>query len=320
MTTARRPRIHAWPGIERALAKVNLPAAMERAFVRYSRQDALVTPVGELLFTKPSGEAHIKSGHILGDDIFVVKVATGFYDNARLGLPTSSGVVLAFSAKTGLPTDILLDEGRLTNIRTAAAGAVAAKYLAPKKVDAIGILGSGTQSVLQAQHLRGVTSCRAIVLWGRTRKAAERCAKALRRDGFAVAIVGTPEDVVRNANLIVTTTASSRALLKGADIRPGTHITAVGADTAEKQELDASVFASADIVAADSVEQCKARGDLRHALSAGTVSLSAVRELGAIIAKRKGRTSDRQITIADLTGVATQDVEIAKAVLAVLKR
>lgn len=302
--------------IEATIAQVDAIAAMERALADYSAGRANITPVGEILFPEMDGEAHIKSGHISGDDVFVVKVATGFYRNADNGLPSNSGVVLVFSARTGMLHSILLDGGYLTDVRTAAAGAVAAKYLAPANISRIGILGTGVQARLQAEMLKGVTACRSILLWGRRAQATEDCARDLEGRGYTVEISDTPAQVAKEANLIVTVTASKTPLLAAGDIRPGTHITAVGADTAEKQELASDLVATADIIAVDSLIQSRERGELRHVVLDAPATTQKAVELGSIVSGRaSGRISENQITIADLTGVAVQDIEIAKAVL-----
>jgi ornithine cyclodeaminase len=213
---------------------------------------------------------------------------------------------------------VLLDGGRLTDLRTAAAGAVAAKYLAPPDVRAIGIIGAGIQARLQADLLRSVTTCRRLVLFARRGEAALTCAHDLRALGFEVELADSPAEVASHADLIITTTPSRAALLNVHDVRPGTHVTAVGADTPGKQELDPQLIASADLVAVDDRGQCETRGELQHALP-GSMHQDRIITLGAIVAGyRQGRTSDTQITVADLTGVATQDIEIATAVLAAL--
>ena len=302
--------------IERRLKGVDVIAAMERAFVAYSAGRSVVPPVGELLFEDPPGDAHIKYGYIKGDSVFVIKVATGFYRNPDKGLPGNSGLMLVFDATTGLPRAVLLDEGHLTNVRTAAAGAVAAKHLGPREVQAIGILGSGTQARMQAEMLQQVTPCRRLFLWARRPERAEACAADLKAAGFDVQVVATPAAVAAEANLIVTATAASEPLLTAADIRPGTHITAMGSDTEGKQELAADLLARADRVVADAIPQCRVRGEIHQALKAGVLDASKIVELGSIISGEDvGRPSHRAITIADLTGVAVQDIEIAKAVL-----
>jgi ornithine cyclodeaminase len=305
--------------IESVVPRIDAVAAMERAFLAYSSGRATVPPVAEILFADPPGEAHVKAGYVAGDAVFVVKVATGFYGNATRGLSSSSGLMLAFDATTGFPKAVLFDGGRLTDLRTAAAGALAAKLLAPRNIQQIAIIGSGIQARLQASLLRGVTSCRRIALWARDAAAMKACAEDIAALGFAVATAASPAGAAANADLIVTCTASRAPLLRIGDVKPGTHITAVGADSEGKQELDAALVARADVVAADSLAQVRLRGDIAHALAAG-MSEARVVELGALVAgTAKGRTRDDQITIADLTGVAVQDIEIAKAVLAELE-
>lgn len=303
--------------IERVLPGIDVVAAMERAFAIYSSGRAIVPPVGELLFSDPPGDAHIKYGYVEGDGVFVVKVATGFYDNPKRGLPPNSGLMLVFDARTGMPRAVLLDQGHLTNVRTAAAGAVAAKHLAPRAVSTIAVLGGGLQARMQAIQLKAVIECRRIALWARRRDAAAACAADLTAADFSVTVVDSPAVAAAEANLIVTATAATAPLLQASDIRPGTHITAMGSDTEAKQELSAEVLAKADLVVADSIAQCLVRGEISRALAAGAVEKAILVELGDVITgKASGRTSDDQITVADLTGVAVQDIEIAKAVLA----
>jgi ornithine cyclodeaminase len=162
-----------------------------------------------------------------------------------------------------------------------------------------------------------VTDCRRIALWARRRDAADACAADLAAAGFSVTVVESPAAAAAEANLVVTATAATEPLLRAADVRPGTHITAMGSDTETKQELSAELLAKADLVVADSIAQCLVRGEISRALAAGTIERDGLVELGHVIAgELPGRTSDDQITVADLTGVAVQDIEIAKAVLA----
>jgi len=298
-----------------ALAGVDLLPEIEAGFVAYSERRAEVPPVGALRFTNPPGDVHIKYGYLRDEEFYVIKIASGFYENPSRGLPSGNGLMLLFSQKTGELAAVLLDEGYLTDLRTAVAGAIAAKYLAPSSVTRIGILGTGVQARLQLQLLRAVTPCRDVLVWGRNAQRAADYKADMDRDGFSVAIAGNVSDVPRACNLIVTATAATAPLILAADARPGTHITAVGADSAHKQELDAALFPKADVVVVDSVSQCADHGDLAHAVRAGLMQPNDVRELGAVIAgTAPGRTSPEQLTIADLTGVAVQDMQIAKAV------
>ena len=293
---------------------LDIIGAMEEGFIAYSNGKTVVPPVGELLFDSPKGEAHIKYGYIKGDDFYVIKIASGFYDNPKLGIPSSQGMMLLFNQKTGQPEAILLDEGYLTDVRTAAAGALAAKYFAPKKVNAIGIIGTGIQAKLQLQHLQSVRPCRTVWVWGRTLANAENFKEYFSPE-FDINIANSPAEVAANSNLIVTTTPSERALLLADDILPGTHITAVGSDTSTKQELDGKILEKADLVISDSIPQSKSRGEVYQARKNGVLIDSEINELGAAIQNPNlHRSSENQITVVDLTGVAVQDIMITKSV------
>ena len=259
---------------------------------------------------------HLKYGHRRGDDVFVVKIATGFYQNPALGLSSSSGLMLVCSAKTGFPQALLLDDGYLTDLRTAAAGAVAAKHLAPRNLRAIGIVGAGIQAHMQLDLLRHVTPCRRAVIWARN----PAKARSFKVDGFSIEVADSVAALCGQCNLIVTTTPARNPLVSAGILRPGTHITAVGADSPGKHEIEATVFAQADVLAVDSRTQGFSYGDSSHVLNSRTVSPDHFVELGEIIAGTAvGRTNDEQITIADLTGLAVQDIQIAKLALSALE-
>jgi len=192
--------------IEEVLPQVDVVGEIERGFAAFSRGEVVVPPVGELIFHDPPGDAHIKYGVIAGDDVFVIKVATGFYQNPDKGLPPNSGLVLVFSARTGLVEAVLLDEGELTNIRTAAAGAVVAKHLAKRCVTRIGICGSGVQARLQAMYLKRITECRDLVVWARDQAKARACAGDITAAGFRAVTATTPSELASQCDLIVTAT------------------------------------------------------------------------------------------------------------------
>jgi ornithine cyclodeaminase len=306
--------------IRAILPQVDLVGIIEEGFVRYSRGEVVVPPVGELLFDDPPGDVHIKYGYIRGDDSYVIKIASGFYENPRLGLPASDGMMLVFRQKTGELESVLLDKGYLTNVRTAAAGAVVAKVLAPRNVRRIGVVGAGLQARMQLEMLRHVTDCRNVTAWGVSQDEVDRYAADMGAKGYSIRTTLDADEVGATCNLIVTATPSKRPLLRADSIRPGTHITAMGSDTPEKQELDAAIIAKADIVVADSLGQCTTRGEVYKALECGAIERRVVRELGNVLTdKALQRQNDGQITVADLTGVAVQDIQIAKAVCRALR-
>ena len=301
--------------IEAAMRGVDLLPAIEEAFVAYSAGRAVVPPVGELLIPDQQADVHIKYGYIVGDPYYVIKVASGFYDKPGRGLPSSNGLMLVFSRTTGDLLAVLLDEGHLTDLRTGAAGAIAAKHLAPKTVRRIGIVGTGTQARYQLRMLKAVTPCRDVLAWGRDPERLARYRDEMSAEGFAVATTSGTAEVMADCQLIVTTTASRAPLLLREALRPGVHITAVGADSPGKQELDPLILRGADRIVADSLTQCLERGEIAHAVRSRCIRADDAVELGSVIAgTARGRTSDEQVTVADLTGVAVQDIVIARAV------
>ena len=313
-------KIYTLEQIRNAAEDQDFTQAIEQGFIAYSRGHVIVPPVGELVFEDPPGDTHIKYGYIKGDDYFVIKVASGFYQNAKINLPSSSGLMLVFSQKTGVLDSILLDEGFLTNVRTAVAGKIVASYMAPEEISAIGVFGTGTMARMQVQYLEDITPCKRIVVWGRSASGLQDYKTDLESEGYSVTTTSDASVVTQSCNLIIMTTPSTSPLITADQIKPGTHITAMGSDTAEKQELDERILSAADVIVTDSLVQCQNRGEIYKALSAKQIDLDQVIELGAAIESgSRIRTTNDEITVADLTGVAVQDIQIAKALCYALK-
>ncbi len=299
--------------IEDILPSLDLLPVIERAFSAYSEGRAVVPPVGELLLDH--GEVHIKYGYLKEQPHYVIKIASGFQEDPALDRLTSNGMMLLFSQQSGEAVCALLDEGLLTNIRTAVAGAIVAKYLAPRQVDKIGMVGAGTQARLQLSHLKPVISCRKVMVWGTSTEELESYRLDMEAQGFALETTREIRRIQEECRLIVTTTPSLTPLLLATHLQKGTHMTAVGSDTPDKQELDPQILRQADLVVADSMEQCLFRGEIHQAIQAGKLEKEQMIELGQIISGTvPGRESEDQITVADLTGVAVQDMAIAQAV------
>ena len=293
---------------------LDLLPLIKKGFVAYSEGRSVVPPVGELSFKDPPGDVHIKYGYITGDEYYVIKIASGFWNNEQLGISNGQGMMLLFKQQTGQCEAILLDDAYLTDVRTAVAGAICAE-LFTNDVNCIGVLGTGLQARMQVQYLKNITSCHKVLVWGRNRKKMEIYQKAMARLGFQVDLSSAPKEVAKECNLIITTTASTVPLLSSINIQPGTHITAMGSDTLTKQELEVDILSMADLVVADSIAQCKERGEIFHGLTSGSITKDEIVELGSILnGSQAGRSSPDQITVADLTGVAVQDIQIAAAV------
>lgn len=289
---------------------------LEAGFIAFSRGQVQVPPVQAFNFEQANGDCCVKSAYVTGEDCFTVKISTGFYDNPAKGLASNDGLMLVLSALTGQPLALLQDEGWLTALRTALTGRIVASRLAPAHVTTIGILGTGMQARMQLQHLLPVIACRKVVVWGRRQSQLELFRAFAEHLGCRVETTLDAQDVARKANLIVSTTPSREPLLRSEWIRPGTHITAVGADAPGKQELDPVLLARAERLFVDSIEQCCRYGETSHALAANLIDRSKLQELGRLLAGEvPGRSDDGQITVADLTGVAVQDAQIARCTL-----
>ncbi len=284
---------------------------IEKGLVDYSEQKVQNSPIGFLQFDHPQADVHIKSCALAQDDYYVIKIASGFYENPKLGIPSSNGLMLLFSQQTGVLESILLDEGILTDLRTGLAGAICAKYLAPQHITCIGIIGTGTQAKQQLIYLPFVTSCRKVRVWGRNRDKALAFAQDPALAGFEIQSVDDIQEVTQHSQLIVTATHAHHPLLFSHQLNPGTHVTAVGADSIGKQELDTSVFEVANLIAVDSLSQCLAYGDLSHAKH--VIKNQNIVELGTLIKSPCVRQNE-WITVADLTGIAIEDLQVAKAI------
>lgn len=293
-------------------------AAVRDAYRAVSDGRAVVPPVGHLRFPQANGDCHIKSGFIAGDDVFAVKIASGFYDNPRRGLPSSHGVVLVFSAQTGQLEALLNDEGYLTDLRTGLGGAVATLALCRPDARRVLIVGSGTQAYWLGRAVSRLAG-RPIDLgvWGRVYDRAEALAARLGEAGVGARPARDLEAAVRDAEVVITATPSAEPLVMADWIGPGCHVTAVGADAPGKQELDAALVARADLRVADSLAQSLDHGEFANGRARGLFDAADCVELGAVLnGTARGRARREDVTIADLTGVATQDIAMARTVLA----
>lgn len=297
------------------LKGLDLIEPIENGFIEYSNNNSVVPPVGELIFDDPPGDVHIKYGYIKSQDNYVIKIASGFPKNKNIGLSSSHGIMVMFDKKSGYLKCVLHDEGYLTNVRTAIAGSICAKYLAPNKITKIGIVGTGIQARMQLEYLLSITSCRDVLVLGRSQSNVSDYIDKMSRYGYNLASVSSSKELCKESNLIVTTTSANDSLIKEEDLREGIHITAVGSDTPEKRELDPKILKKADILVVDSISQCLERGETKYALESKLISQDKLVELGDVIkTKKKYRKYDKDITVSDLTGVAVQDIMITNAV------
>ncbi len=225
--------------------------------------------------------------------------------------------MILLSAKTGLVDAVFLDNGYLTDIRTAAAGAVAARHLAPDKVTVAGVIGTGVQARLQVQAAYLVRPFSRLLVHGRDPEKAAACAAELGGAlGIESGVATDPAELVAQSQLVVTATPAREPILSADWLHPGLHITAMGSDQAGKTEIDPAALVAADTYVCDRVSQCEVSGELEAAILAGLTSDIALFELGDVIAGNKpGRSGDSDLTICDLTGTGAQDTAIANFAL-----
>lgn len=301
--------------IEQFINDREIIETVEQSFADYCSGKAILPPVTNLDIDDANGEVHIKSGHIKSYKNYCVKIASGFWDNNKKGLPSSYGMMILFNAETGALTGLLFDEGMLTDLRTAAAGAVASKYLAKKTVTAVGVIGTGVQARLQVKFLLEVRDFKTVYVWGRRKEAVEKYIEDMSNETPGVKIIAcdSPADAAKSVDILITATIVKSPLISKSDLHPGMHITALGSDGPDKQEISTDVFTMVDKVVADHLGQCSGLGEIHHALDDNVITKEGVHaELGDIIlGKCAGRENDEEITLCDLTGVAVQDIAIS---------
>lgn len=287
------------------------------AFAALARGEVVLPEVMFFDLKSRNGEVHGKGAYIEGSPYFSLKVASGFYDNVNLGIPVTAGVVLVFSAQTGALDTILFDNGYLTELRTGAAGGLAADLLARPQIEQVGIYGTGGQARYQLEALVGVRSPSKVVVWGRSPERAQAYAGEMQdRYGVSVEVAIDPQRAAKGSGIIVTATPAQSPILLDGWVEPGTHVTAMGSDVPDKHEVDVNLLRRATVIA-DSLRQCVTQGEIHQAVMAGAISETDVYgELGEIAAGMKpGRTSEDEITLADLTGVGVLDAAVASHVV-----
>lgn len=290
--------------------------AIADGFVRLAAGEVRQPPVLSLDLPEVRGELDVKTAYVPGWATFCVKLSTGFFANPERGLPSASGLMIVLSAETGEPRALLLDGGYLTDLRTALAGAVAARALARPDARRAAILGAGAQARWQARALRLVRDVERVAVWARRREAAEALVEEVRGEGLEAEAHAAPADAVAGADVVVTTTPSREPLLDASMLAPGVHVTAMGSDGAGKRELAPDLLRRADLLVVDEPEQSRTIGELQGVPLPGQGGPEP-RPLGRVLAGDvPGRTDPAQITVCDLTGTGVQDTVIARWTLA----
>jgi ornithine cyclodeaminase len=268
------------------------------------------------------GDVYVKTGCIRGHSHYLVKVSPWFAVNRDLAQP-QGGFLAVFDSATGHTVAILNDEHYLSDIRTAAAGALAARVLAPESVRVAGILGTGVQAYWQARALFSVRKFERLLIWGRDHEKTLALKQRLAPKLPGVEIVPTENirRVVETVEVLITATASREPIVQGDWLRPGQHITAVGADDETKCELDAHCLKRANRLIVDSRDSTRDHGEVHRWLKQGALRIEDIHgELGEVLAGTvPGRRSREEITIAKFVGIGVQDLAAAEVSIDRLK-
>ncbi len=305
----REPLRVVGPDAIRAMATPDLVIpAVRQALIDHARGRVTSPPPGHLSFTDPPGDCHIKFGRAQASDLFVIKVATSFYDNPRRGLASSDGLMLVLSAQTGAPLALLADEGRLTDTRTAAAGALAVEAFMPGGAEVLGVLGAGTQAALQARWICAHCRLASVMIWSRALSSAQRLADELRAAGLNATAVDSPAQVAARSDVLVTCTPSRSPLLQVTELGRVRLIVAMGADTPGKRELESAVIDLADWIVCDDIGNCLDHGEIQGR----DIPKARLRTLGDVL--DSARPGGAGLTVVDLTGLPAQDIAVGTAI------
>ena len=288
---------------------------IEDAFKSLALGKTTMPPILRLDIEKYHGESDVKAAYIDGLDSYAIKVASGFFNNPNLGLPSSNGLMILLDSKTGMLKSVLLDKGYLTDVRTAIAGAIAAKHLSNPESSNVGIIGAGIQAKMELEALLLVRNIKTAYIWSRDSKKTKTFVQNIKdKINIKINACETPEETINLSEILITCTPSKSPIIKSEWLKKGLHITAMGSDAEMKNELDPKIVKECDYYIPDSQSQTSILGELNHAIKAGLVSAEKkYNELGSVIINPNlGRRNIDDVTVADLTGTGVQDTAIAR--------
>jgi len=293
---------------------------IEDAFKSLSLGKTVMPPILRVDIKKFHGESDVKAAYIEGLDSFAVKVASGFFNNPKLGLPSSNGLMILLDSETGVIKSVLLDKGYLTDVRTAIAGAIASKYLSNPESSTVAIIGTGIQARMQLEALSLVRDIKNVNVWSRDIKKTHAYIEDVSKNiNLNFTAFDNTNEVVNNADILITTTPSKKPLVDYSSLPKGIHITAMGSDAEEKNELEPDIIKNCDVYVPDSQAQTSILGELNHAIKNNLIKSDMIfNDLGKIIINPElGRKNNDDITVADLTGTGVQDTAIARYAYAI---
>jgi alanine dehydrogenase len=302
-----------WLNKQQVEGLIDMPSTMkvvEEAFRQHGLGSTQMPPKLYLYYTKHNGDLRTMPAYLETEDISGVKIVNVHPDNPQKGLPTVMALFVLVSTSTGAPLAVM-DATYITDVRTGAAGGIAAKYLARRDSKIVGMIGVGAQARTQLLALAEVFDIEQVKATSKTCRECERFKESMEKQtGCEVVIVDIEEAC--NCDILVTTTPVRKPIIKNEWIREGTHINAIGADAEGKEELDPMILKRSKIIV-DDVAQAAHSGEINVPLKQGIITIENIHaSLGEVIAgKKQGRTSEREITIFDSTGLAIQDVATA---------
>ena len=307
--------------IQSAITAKDAIEAVKAGFIAHARGQVHCPEPVQIVFRddrqEQHGECHVKSAIWSGRPYAAVKIASGSYRNAARGLPGAGGMIVLISTDTGLPEAILHDECWLTNVRTAAAGALAAGLKPVSKDATLGVIGTGTQAEIQATMIASHLGLGSVSVWGRSAAKAAALSEKLKAGGLAATAMDTVRDVCHASAILVTTTPATKPVVHLEDVPDTLHIVAVGADTPGKTELDPRILGRAHTIVTDDHRECLHHSEFGAAVRAGAVAEDSDCSFGEMLslATPDPRMARDGISVVDLTGMGVQDLAIAMLTL-----
>ena len=307
--------------IQSAITAKDAIEAVKAGFIAHARGQVHCPEPVQIVFRddrqEQHGECHVKSAIWSGRPYAAVKIASGSYRNAARGLPGAGGMIVLISTDTGLPEAILHDECWLTNVRTAAAGALAAGLKPVSKDATLGVIGTGTQAEIQATMICSHLGLGSVSVWGRSAAKAATLSEKLKAGGLAATAMDTVRDVCHSSAILVTTTPATKPVVHLEDVPDTLHIVAVGADTPGKTELDPRILGRAHTIVTDDHRECLHHSEFGAAVRAGAVAEDSDCSFGEMLslASPDPRMARDGVSVVDLTGMGVQDLAIAMVTL-----
>ena len=294
----------------------------KKAYELFSMGKTITPPFTVFTIPESNGSVHFKCGYVPGEKYFAMKYSGVFYGNQKLGLSNFCGLFTVFNAITGEVEAVIDDKGYLTDYRTGVAGAISTATLANPDSKIVAMIGTGIQARMQLMTLLKVMpNIEVLQVWGRNEPNLAKYVDETKKlyPNLKVVTCKTPQEAVKNADIIYTVTYSEKPIIMAEWIKMGAHITAVGACEPSMQELDSEILKVADVVCVDSVDACAKNGELHHAIENGIIKKEDVIELGKVISVNVKRKKT-DITVCDLVGIGFQDAVIASCIMEAYKK